>query len=186
MLISNRQRQDSLHRTIMCMRRVPLEDYGQPIVTRIAGSDMPVIVRNRFKKLHLGTKMYEVHLSFGIIRIRVAKEAVIDELTQRSNTMLMKRPTHWRVVASFLPKISSWKIIEGTFYRKYNSIDAGIQTFNIRPEWSPIFDSASRGDVQRVRRLIEDGLASPNDVDPDGWAVLHVSSILFPSGFASY
>ncbi|KAE9379389.1 ankyrin [Stipitochalara longipes BDJ] len=174
--LRNGQRQDSLHRAIMRMRLTPLEDYQQPTITRIIESDMPIIVRNKFKKIHLGTKIYELHLSFGIIRIRMARESVIDGSTQRNHMSLMKRPTYWRIIATFLPKIKSWKTLECTFNRKYNSIDAGLQTFNMRPEWSPIFDCASHGDMQGMRRLIEDGLASPNDVDPDGWTVLHFAA----------
>jgi hypothetical protein len=82
------------------------------------------------------------------------------------------------IVATFLPKIISWRILECTFKQRNGSIGAGLRTFNLRPGWSPIFEYASRGDLQGVRRLIEDGLASPNDVDPDGWTVLHVSFIL--------
>jgi len=176
-LTLDRQLQHSLHRSILRMRLPSVECYQQSTFARTISTDTPTMIRNRFKKVHLGTKMYELHLSFGIIRIRMAKESVIDGSSQQSHTTLVKRATHWRVVATFLPKVTSWKILECTFNRKYNSIDAGIQTFNIRPEWSPIFKRASRGDMQGVRNLIADGLASPNDVDPEGWTVLHVSHI---------
>jgi hypothetical protein len=147
------------------------EQKSSPLVS---ARDILVPMRNRFKKAHLGTKLYEVQLSFGTIRIRLVKESVIDKSSQFSDKEVIERPKHLKIVATFLPKFTSWRILECTFNQRYNSVDAGLYTFNLRPGWSPIFEYSSRGDVQNVRRLIEEGRASPNDVDPDGWTVLHV------------
>jgi hypothetical protein len=151
------------------------DQFQQPSPTRAVGLDISKTIGKRFKKLHLGTTMYEMHLSFGTIRVRLIKESVIDQSTQME---IIQRPSHLKMVATFLPKITSWKILQCTFNQRHCSIDAGVQTFNLRPGWSPIFEYAYHGDLQGVKRLIEDGLASPNDVDPDGWTVLHVSAIL--------
>jgi hypothetical protein len=147
--------------------------FQQSSTTQTAASGISRTIDRRFKKMHLGTTMYELHLSFGTIRVRFVKESVIDNLAEME---IIKRPSHLKIVATFLPKITSWRILECTFNHRYTSIDAGLQSFNLRPAWSPIFEYASRGDLQAVRRLLEDGLASPNDIDPDGWTILHVSS----------
>lgn len=171
----SRQRQDSLQRLLTQMIPRPHRNqFQQSSTTQTAASGISRNIDRRFKKMHLGTTMYELHLSFGTIRVRFVKESVIDKLAQME---IIKRPSHLKIVATFLPKITSWRILECTFNHRYSSLDAGLQTFNLRPAWSPIFEYASRGDLQAVRRLLEDGLASPNDVDPDGWTVLHVSSL---------
>jgi hypothetical protein len=171
----SRQRQDSLQRLLTQMiPRSHRNQSQQSSTTRTAASGISRTIDRRFKKMHLGTTMYELHLSFGTIRVRFVKESVIDKCAQME---IIKRPSHLKIVATFLPKITSWRILECTFNHRYSSIDAGLQTFNLRPAWSPIFEYASCGDLQAVRRLLEDGLASPNDVDPDGWTILHVSSI---------
>ena len=176
-----RQRQDSLQRLLTQIIPKPHRNqFQQSSTTQTAASGISRTIDRRFKKMHLGTTMYELHLSFGTIRVRFVKESVIDKLAQMET---IKRPSHLKIIATFLPKITSWRILECTFNQRYTSIDAGLQTFNLRPAWSPIFEHASRGDLQAVRRLLEAGLASPNDVDPDGWTMLHVSSIflgLFP------
>jgi hypothetical protein len=152
----------------------------QESTTRVAELNLPRTIGKQLKKMHIGMTMYELHLSFGTIRVRIAKESVVD----KSRSMgILKRPARLNIIATFVPKITSWKIIECTFNQRYNSINAGIQTFNLRSGGSPIFDCAGRGDLQAVRGLIESGRASPNDVEIDGWTVLHVSpffSFCFP------
>ena len=182
-LISDRQRQQYLHRFVLGTTVVPLDDYQQSIIGSTVRPYKPMINGNRFKKLHLGTQMYELRLSFGVVRIRLVKESVIEGSSQQGHTILMRRPTHCRVVATFLPKVTTWKVLECTFNRKYTTIDAGLQTYNVRPEWSPIFARASRGDMEGVRSLLEEGLASLNDVDPEGWTVLHVCLSSFTTFF---
>jgi hypothetical protein len=144
-------------------------------VVSSAGSGLSKLIVKPFKKMHLGTTTYDLHLSFGTIRVRLVRESVAENSTKLE---VIKRSWHWKIVVTFLPKSTSWRILECTFNQRYNSINAGIQTFNLRPGRSLIFDYASRGDLEGVKKLIGDGLASPNDVDPDGWTVLHVSSIL--------
>jgi hypothetical protein len=149
-------------------------DFQQLPTTRVGELDISRTADKRFTKVKLGTTIYELRLSFGTIHVRLTKESVIDKSTQME---IIKGRSHLKIVATFLPKFTSWRILECTFNQRYNSIDAGLQTFNIRPGWSPIFDFASRGDLPSVKNLIQDGLASPNDVDPEGWTVLYVSPI---------
>jgi hypothetical protein len=158
----------------MTLHEKELEQQPSPLVfTR----DILIPMSNRFKKVHLGTALYEVQLSFGTIRIRLVKESIMDKFSQLPHKEIVKRPKHLKIVATFLPKFTSWRILECTLNQRYNSIDAGLQTFNLRPGWSPIFEYSNWGDVQNVMRLITEGLASLNDVDPDGWTLLHVSFI---------
>lgn len=133
---------------------------------------------NRFKKLHLGTTIYEVRLSFGTFRVRLVENAVIEQSSEPTRREVSKLPKHKKIIATFLPRFATWRILECTFTQRNNSVDAGLRTFNFRPGWSPVFDYASRGNLQKVRNLIEEGLASPNDVDQDGWTVLHVSLLV--------
>jgi hypothetical protein len=176
-LTSNSQLQDSLHRLMMRVRPAPLEDCKPSTIIKTVRPVIPTTIGNRFKKMHLGTAVYELHLSFGVIRIRMVKETVIDKCSPPTHSQMIRHHKHWNIVATLLPKFTLWRVLEFSFTQRFNSIGAGLRTFNIRPGWSPIFEYSSRGDLQSVRRLVEDGLASPNDVDPDGWTVLHVSSV---------
>ncbi len=51
-----------------------------------------------------------------------------------------------------------------------------LQTPRRVPETSPIFGCIQRMDIDGVRGLLGSAEASVNDVDEDGWAVLHVCS----------
>jgi hypothetical protein len=151
-----------------------INQLEQQSTTRGASLNRPMTHVKRFRKLHLGTTLYEVQLSFGTIRVRLIMESVIDKSSHPEYTEIISRRRQRKIVATFLPKFTSWRILECSFNQRYNSIDAGFRSFNLRPGWSPIFEYSSRGDSQNVRKLIEEGLASPNDVDPKGWTVLHV------------
>lgn len=65
-------------------------------------------------------------------------------------------------------------MLEWTLSRGYNSWCFGLQTFNLRPDSSLIFKYCLNGNIDGVKRLIEDSLASPYDVDSQGATPLHV------------
>jgi len=129
-----------------------------------------------FKRVPLGSDTYEIHLSFGTIRVRVFTYAINDKEEGVNIMTLVKRTKNHRIVATFLPAFSKFPMLEVSFSRILNTFSAHFQCLNLRPDWSPIFEFARLGDIQSVRRLIREGQASPNDVNPDGWTLLHVSS----------
>jgi hypothetical protein len=165
----------------MSTRQAPLKAHQQPIITETIDPHVPRIDSNGFKRMHLGIKTYSLHLSFGVIRIRIVREAFIENAYPPTCCEKIRRPKHWKMVATFLPKFAYWKILELTFNQRYNSISAGLQTFHLRPGWSPIFEYVNHGDLQGVLNLIHNGFASPNDVDQEGWTVLHVGFVYSPN-----
>lgn len=46
---------------------------------------------------------------------------------------------------------------------------------NLRDQDAAIFIACRNGDIETVRQLLDDGLASPFDLTPDGATPLHVS-----------
>jgi hypothetical protein len=58
------------------------------------------------------------------------------------------------------------------------TLQASLRSINIRPSDSPIFNACMRGNPGTVRRLIENGEASINDVDQYGAGLLYVRILL--------
>ena len=82
-----------------------------------------------------------------------------------------------QIIATFIPGFFKFPILEWRLTQSYNaSWKAGFQSLNLRPGWSPIFKYSALGDMQNIQRLIEAGLASPNDINTDGWTVLHCAA----------
>jgi len=129
----------------------------------------------RFTKVHLGSNTYELHLSFGIIRIRLLTYSFKDKIHPGRNVGSGRWPKHSQVIATFLPGFTQLPMLEWTISRMFNSLKVGLQICNVIPAWSPIFEFTKSGDLVNVRKLMDEGLASPNDVDEEGLTVLHVS-----------
>lgn len=136
--------------------------------------------RSVLTKINLGSGIYDIFLSFGTIRIRFSTYSMRSQAVKKGDTRGFSRakPLQRQITATFLPKFHGWPLLEWVIGHQFNSIKFGLQSFNLRPGTSRIFDSSSRGDLEAVRRLIENGLASPNDVDEEGWTPLHVSRTL--------
>jgi len=129
---------------------------------------------SKFTRVLVRTTSHNIFLTFGNFRIRVYTYLVGEKSPQASVSKRIGLK-HRKVAVTFAPCILSSSIWEWTATRCFGSWKISLQTLNIRPEWSPIFAYAIRGDIRNVRRLLKEGLASPNDVTPDGWTVLHVS-----------
>jgi hypothetical protein len=131
--------------------------------------------RTASRQIQLETNTYEARLSFGVIRFKVLKSMARD--TKLSpNPLGNNRRSRQKVInVTFLPCAPWLKMLECTLSQSFGSCSIALQAHCVRPGWSPIFELAGRGDIQSVRRLFNEGLASPNDVNSDGWTVLHVS-----------
>jgi Ankyrin repeats (many copies) len=153
-----------------------------PFSKEVSGRNHLVLqqaVGNSYKlmKTNLRSSTYELRLSFGTLRIRLLDyAATLKHREYGARTSMVVKPTHSQILISFLPNFSQFSVLEWSFSRQFQGIKAALQSFNLRPGWSPIFEFCMKGDIRNVRRLIEEGLASPNDVDPDGWTPVHVRS----------
>ncbi|KAH7360434.1 ankyrin repeat-containing domain protein [Rhexocercosporidium sp. MPI-PUGE-AT-0058] len=119
---------------------------------------------------------YKLRLSFATIRVKFLAHAMSENSHGKAKRMLARKQKQYTLVASFSPNICHGPVMEWTFKHSYNSIGFGLRTFNPRPIWSPIFESAAYGDIEKVRELILEGKASPYDVDPNGWTALHYAA----------
>jgi hypothetical protein len=175
-LTSYRQRHDSLFQLITNIKR------DIPFSKEVSGINQVALqqgVRNsyRLRKTNVRSSTYELQLSFGTLRIRLLNyAAALKRQEHGARTSMIVKPTHSQILISFVPNFSQFSVLEWSFSRQFQVIKAALQCFNLRPGWSPIFEFCKKGDIRNVRRLIEEGLASPNDVDPDGWTPLHVRS----------
>lgn len=133
-------------------------------------------------RTQLGSSTHELHLSFGVFRVRLVTYLIRGKSSQATGIELSTGSTQKQIIATFTPGFFKLPMLEWRFTRgcKY-SWTAGLQSLNLRPGWSPVFEYATIGDLQNVQRLIEEGLASPNDVDPDSWTVLHVGFLCLRS-----
>ena len=61
-----------------------------------------------------------------------------------------------------------------------------MSTARVVPNDSPIFSYAHQGNIDRMKGLFEQRLASPFDVSPTGFSVLHVSSHIERSPFPNH
>ena len=179
-LTSYRQRHESLFELITKIKRdIP---FLRSFEKEVSGRNQVALqqeVRNSYTltKTNLGSSTYELHLSFGTLRIRLLNyAAALKRQEHGARTSMIVKPTHSQILISFVPNFSQFSVLEWSFSRQFQVIKAALQCFNLRPGWSPIFEFCKKGDIRNVRRLIEEGLASPNDVDPDGWTPLHVRS----------
>ena len=128
---------------------------------------------NGCTKVLLGSTIYEIHLSFGTFRVRISTHITKFKDRPLSSTDLLRKKRQQEITASFVPACCLASVFEWTISRGYCP-QMTFKSFNLRPGWSPIFKYSALGDIQRVRQLIEEGSASPNDVDEDGWTPLHV------------
>jgi hypothetical protein len=127
------------------------------------------------RKAQLETNTYEAHLSFGIIRFKFIKSIIRDKRPPQNPPRSSRRSQQNIINVTFLPCVPWFRMLQCTLSQSFGSFSISLQAHQLRPGWSPIFDFAGRGDIQSVRRLFNEGLASPNDVNSDGWTVLHVS-----------
>jgi hypothetical protein len=128
-----------------------------------------------FTTISLGCKTHEIVLSFGTFRIRV-----VDYIRKRKDQKtfefrLLQKRRHKRIdmsliLSELLPWVPDWKFTMG-----FPSWKVSFQSLNLRPDGSRIFLYCHRGDILGVQRLLDEGLASPNDVDEEGMTALHVS-----------
>jgi hypothetical protein len=132
------------------------------------------------RKAQLETNTYEAHLSFGIIRFKFIKSMTRDKKTPQDALRSSRRSQQKMINITFLPCVPRFKMLQCTLSQSFGSLSISLQAHQLRPGWSPIFDFAGRGNIQSVRSLFDEGLASPNDVNSDGWTVLHVSPPSFP------
>jgi len=130
---------------------------------------------SKFTKVLLHTSSHNTFLTFGNFRIRFFTYLVGEKSSPASAVDKQRGLKHRKVTITFSPHIISSSVREWSAAQCLGSWKIVFQTLNIRPEWSPIFEYAIRGDIPNVRRMLQEGLASPNDVTPDGWTVLHVS-----------
>jgi hypothetical protein len=180
-LTSYRQRHESLFELLTKIKRdIPfLRSFEKEVSTKNQVA-LQQEVRNSYTltKTNLGSSTYELYLSFGTLRIRLLTYAATPKRQKdRARTSVNAKPKHRQTLITFLPNFNKWPMLEWRFGHQFNSITAGLQYFNLRPGWSPIFEFCSTGDLESVRRLIEEGHASPYDIDPDGWTPLHVSLV---------
>jgi hypothetical protein len=178
-LTSYRQRHESLFELITKIKRdIP---FLRSFEKEVSGRNQVALqqeIRDSYTltKTNLGSRTYELYLSFGTLRIRLLTYAATPKRQKDgARTSVIAKPKYRQTLITFLPNFDKWPMLEWTFGHQFNSIKAGIQCFNLRPGWSPIFEFCSIGDLESVRRLIEEGHASPYDIDPDGWTPLHVS-----------
>lgn len=147
-----------------------LQIRGQPILINESG----------FTKVFLGSTIYEIHLSFGTICIRISSHIIKSKDIKLSSDDLVHRRRQQDISASFIPdcflsSVFKWNLTRGHYSQMT------LKCFNLRPGWSPIFRHSAQGDINKVRELIEGGKASPYDMDEDGWTPLHVSDTCFIS-----
>ena len=120
------------------------------------------------------SRTFELRFSLGTFRIRFVTPTCRDRTLFARRIDLRQKPRVYQLTLTFLPCMVLSTVLNFTLGCQYNSLRAGIQTFNLRPTTTPIFESCSLGDIDNVRMLIMQGKASPQDVDPDGWTLLHV------------
>jgi hypothetical protein len=128
----------------------------------------------------LKSSLCEFRLSFGTIRMRISTS-----YTRRRGVRSLGREyscagkQHKHIVASLEPNFGFASVLEWTLIRGYSPWSMSFKAFNLRPDWSPIFDYCISGNIAGVRSLIENGHASPTDIDSEGMTPLHVSIVLF-------
>jgi hypothetical protein len=178
-LTSYRQRHDSLFQLVVKIKRdIPfLNSFEKEVSGMNQISLQPEVTGSyRLTKTNLGSSTYELYLSFGTLRIRLLTYAVASKRQKDgARKSLIVKPNYRQTLITFIPNSNKCPMLEWTFGHQFNSIKAGLQSFNLRPGWSAISEFCSSGDLESVLKLIEEGHASPYDIDPDGWTPLHVS-----------
>ena len=125
------------------------------------------------KMCQIGSNTHEVHLSFGIFRLRFVTYLVKDRPSRVAGTEPNPCLRHKVVTATFLSAIHRLPVINWIFTRHFGVFSAGFQMLNLRPGWSKIFQFASNGDISKVAKLISSGA---NVNARDRWGVSYISS----------
>lgn len=128
-----------------------------------------------FTKVFLESAIIEFPMSFGTFRVQTSTHITKPRGCISNGIDALRKLKQQQITASFIPGFLLSSAFELTLTWGYRS-ETTFKIFNVRPGWSPIFKYAALGDFDNVRRLLEDGSASLNDVDEDGWTPLHVGS----------
>ncbi|KAG4442623.1 hypothetical protein IFR05_001879 [Cadophora sp. M221] len=117
---------------------------------------------------------YELGLSFGTLTIRIASSRPL-VISPGGRSNVSKRQKQHRITVILFPSMMR-TVLEWTFSYQHSSWKTGLQAWNLRPSAFSIFELCFKGDVQNVRKLFDDGDASPYDVDPEGWSPIHFAA----------
>jgi hypothetical protein len=123
-------------------------------------------------------RIWTYKCSFGSITFRLTTLKYLTIFSTRRIT---------KITATFIPSLKlnlrglssmfSFQSDHAGFY----GIEPTFRIVNVIPEDGLIWTSIRRNDIAQIQRLFVERLASPFDVDQEGYTVLHVSSFVFPS-----
>ncbi|KAH6720115.1 hypothetical protein BKA61DRAFT_230000 [Leptodontidium sp. MPI-SDFR-AT-0119] len=149
-------------------KQIPAQNLG----------DHGLVSRSNFRvvAVPMTSRIFELQLSLGTLRIRLVKDTEERRTRSTSNLDLETSSGKYLLTVTFLPYKVLSSVLEFALGYQYNALRTSFQTFNLRPSSSPIFELCSIGDTKSVHMLIMDGKASPHDVDPDGWTPLHYAA----------
>ena len=140
--------------------------------TNISSKGPSLLRESTDKKVSLSSRVFEIPLSFGKFRVRISTH-VVKPRGPTSEVSLIQRLRQQQITTTFIPAGLLSSVLEWTFSRGYCP-QATFKIFHLRPSGSEVFRCTALGHVNKLRLMIEEGAASPNDVDEDGWTLLHV------------
>ena len=145
----------------------------------IARHQIPATLQRQFSVLYSATvsvtRSYFIFI--GTLSISRGKASPKQKLIEAANLTEVKG-RDWEI--QFHP--ARWLWSNGYMLSKCMSLSNWqhrITSYNIRDDRSPIFDACRYGNLEWARTLLDQGLASPFDVTPDGMTPLHVPSTPF-------
>ncbi|KAF4635034.1 hypothetical protein G7Y89_g3062 [Cudoniella acicularis] len=172
--LSQGQKQDNM---LLLMRQMSRQNDlpGFHSIQNLLYDELSLQSKNdKLTSARIRSHTYDLRLSFGVIRCKSLTNITKEKFSKSGITGINRGLRHKIVKAYFLPNFSRFPfVLIWTIQNHCGSFSSGLQALHIRPHWSPIFEFAAKGDIQNVKILFEEDQASPNDVDPDGWTVLH-------------
>ena len=100
-------------------------------------------------KVPLRAQNYELHLSFGTLRLRIVTYSLDESWDSSRNNRLTRKRMYPEFMTSFIPRIDQLPMLHWTVSRIHSCLELGLQTFNTRPSWSLIFKLSTHGDIEK-------------------------------------
>ncbi|KAF2115668.1 hypothetical protein BDV96DRAFT_645860 [Lophiotrema nucula] len=113
----------------------------------------------------------------GNIRIEMNRSKRWDRSTRRWASYVSVTVTFWPSCSLLVKKGISLFYTTEPSNNDYYQVFPNIRTFPIIPTGSPVWHYIHFGENDQLRHALENGLASPNDQDMDGYTLLHLHII---------
>lgn len=148
-----------------------------------------VSTQNHVARLDESSPIYDIstiiatHSSVGCSS---SDEGTVEEIIRPSlGRKARSRVRTTKRVPKYSYKVTPWltnQVWELNMTRSSNGWDACLRSYNTVSVESPIFTCCRTGDLAGAMQLLDAGRASVYDRTPEGWTVLHASTILCSQG----